>query len=222
MAVDAVLLESALATGKSTLRWYRWSEPTLSLGHFQKADDPAIEERFGPLPRVRRLSGGGAILHDQEWTYSLAVGPEHIFSANPSQLYRTIHNSVIQVLSEHGVPASLRGSPHRELDRNFLCFSRGDANDVVIDRHKVLGSAQRRRRGAVLQHGALLLRASALAPEFPGILDLATGNIDDARLFDELTSSTAHVLGGSATSEGLDQSELARATELQPLQRISS
>ena len=66
------------------------------------------------------------------------------------------------------------------MDRNreFLCFGRGDAQDLVVDTptgevHKVLGSAQRRRRGAVLQHGSLLLRRSDAAPEFPGLFDLA-------------------------------------------------
>ncbi len=228
MAVDAVLLETVLAGGAATLRWYRWAEPTLSLGHFQAADDPAIDERFAGLPRVRRLSGGGAILHDREWTYSLAVGPGHPLSAAPSQLYRLIHKAVVEVLREFELPAHMRGEPDKSLDHQFLCFSRGDANDVVVGDshsavsrpHKILGSAQRRRRGAVLQHGALLLRASAHAPEFPGILDLAAGETDEQFLFDRLTSGTAAAVSASAEAGQLTGQERSRAIALGPAQKL--
>jgi lipoate-protein ligase A len=191
MAVDEVLLETALASGQATLRWYRWSQPTLSLGHFQKPDDPAIEARFAALPRVRRPTGGGAILHDREWTYSVALGPEHALSADPRRLYRLIHETVIGVLTRFGIPAHLRGAGDLALDHHFLCFSRGDAHDVVIGPHKVLGSAQRRRRGAVLQHGALLLRASGHAPEFPGLFGLANTPPDEPQLLTALATATA-------------------------------
>ncbi|MGD9856671.1 MAG: biotin/lipoate A/B protein ligase family protein [Planctomycetaceae bacterium] len=214
MAVDAVLLETALSTGRATLRWYRWEEPTLSLGHFQAADDQAIGERFAGVPKVRRLSGGGAILHDQEWTYSLAVGPDRPCAAHPLRLYRLIHDAVIDVLEGFEIPARQRGTADATRDGSFLCFSRGDANDVVVGSHKVLGSAQRRRRGAILQHGALLLRASALAPEFPGLLDLASHEVEDARLFAELTRVTAETLGFPFQSTDLDPQELQRVSNL--------
>src|SRR5690606_1724232 len=183
-------------------------------GHFQAADDPAIEARFSELPRVRRLSGGGAILHDQGWTYSVAVGSSHNRAGHASQPYRVIHEAVIGVPRSCELPARLRGEADQSLDHHFLCFSRGDANDVVIERHKVLGSAQRRRRGAVLQHGALLLRASSYAPEFPGILDLASAPVDEGRLFDALARATSDATGPDSQIGELDHREPRRAREL--------
>src|SRR5690606_18263998 len=194
MAVDEVLLESALRHGICTLRWYRWREPTLSLGYFQSPDDPLIDDRFCALPVVRRLSGGGAILHDRELTYSCAIGVQHPLAAEPASLYKTMHAAIVAELARVGVEVAPRGIAEKGLDANFLCFSRGDANDLVIAAHKVLGSAQRRRRGAVLQHGSLLLERSPLAPEYPGIADLsgvAASAIDVSRLADV----TAAVLG---------------------------
>src|SRR5882724_9809402 len=73
MAVDEALLESAAVDGIATLRLYQWSEPTLSLGYFQPAADRQTHPASRECPLVRRASGGGAILHDRELTYSLAI-----------------------------------------------------------------------------------------------------------------------------------------------------
>ncbi len=214
MAVDEVLLETALTSEQATLRWYRWAEPTLSLGHFQPHDDPAIDDRFAALSKVRRLSGGGAILHDQEWTYSIAIGPEHPLAPSPRQLYVMVHASVIDVLQQFSIPAERRGKAETALDHHFLCFSRGDANDVVVGPHKVLGSAQRRRRGAVLQHGALLMHASSSAPEFPGLVDLARTSPDEAKLFADLNRAVAVKLDVDWQIGSLDSVETERAKHL--------
>src|SRR5687767_13677741 len=72
MAVDEALLASA-AAGVATLRFYTWSQPTLSLGYFQHAHQRDAHAASRSCPLVRRASGGGAILHDRELTYSLAV-----------------------------------------------------------------------------------------------------------------------------------------------------
>ncbi|MCA9076830.1 MAG: hypothetical protein KDA93_17520 [Planctomycetaceae bacterium] len=214
MAVDEVLLESALADGRPTLRWYQWEEPTLSLGHFQADDDSTIDARFSGLPRVRRLSGGGAILHDREWTYSIALGPQHPLSEAPRQLYLQVHQTVVEVLQRFQISASLRGQADRALDHHFLCFSRGDANDVVVGQNKVLGSAQRRRHGGVLQHGALLIKASEHAPEFPGVFDFGPIEEKNGGLFDNLTQRVADELDNSWQAGQLNDSELHRSRML--------
>lgn len=213
MAVDEVLLESALSDGVCSLRWYRWREPTLSLGYFQSPDDPLIDEQFAGLARVRRLSGGGAILHDRELTYSCAIGSQHPLAAHPGELYRLMHATIVGVLENQDVHVAPRGASDRSLDANFLCFSRGDANDLVVDGHKVLGSAQRRRRGAVLQHGSLLLERSPVAPEYPGLLDL-TGLVVDDAFCAALANATASVLGGRGERASLTPAEWLRACEL--------
>ena len=171
MQIDEDLLNKAVQSGQSTLRFYEWKEPTISLGYFQK-DVGLVPEPLRGLPLVRRLSGGGAILHDQELTYSLAVASDHPWASDPTRIYRFVHELIIALLAGNGLECRLRGSeesdPH---NKSFLCFSRADPNDVVVGTQKIVGSAQRRRKGAVLQHGSILWRRSSFAVEFPGIQD---------------------------------------------------
>jgi lipoate-protein ligase A len=172
MAVDEVLLETAIREQTATLRWYRWSEPTLSLGYFQKHSEVDSDPQWSGVPRVRRLTGGGAILHQHEWTYSLALPARQALVKHPEELYDVVHFAVLAVLRAQGFSAALRGQTRKLANEPFLCFSRGDAHDVVASGHKILGSAQRRRKGAVLQHGSLLMRCSPFSPQHPGIEDL--------------------------------------------------
>jgi len=177
MAVDEALLEAAAAEGQSTLRFYRWAEPTLSLGYFQTYGDRCQHEASRGCAVIRRPSGGGAILHDRELTYSLVVPARHPL-ANRDQLYRAVHQSLIEVLAARGAKASFCGGEMREAttaaaSEPLLCFERRTECDVLVAGGKIAGSAQRRRRGAVLQHGSVLLRRSPAAPQLPGLLELA-------------------------------------------------
>ena len=203
MRRDQALLQEAIDDGPPTLRWYRWSEPTLSLGYSQAAagtrtanvpDDRAasVPPPLAGLPRVRRLSGGGAILHDAEWTYSLTLPRRHPHAVQPGRLYRLVHQAIVDAAAAAGVTLRFRGEPAKDRDGNFLCFLRGDPNDLLLpavekamlrsgaaeaEAHatKVVGSAQRRRRGAVLQHGSILWTESpimrTLAGPQPGLAD---------------------------------------------------
>jgi len=214
MAVDAWLLDRALHAEQTAARLYRWNVPTVSLGHFQKLDDPAVTDRFQALPRVRRLSGGGAILHDRELTYSLAVPASHPLAADPTGLYSVVHERIIAVLAELGIAARMRGEAFSGPEP-FLCFGRGDPRDIVLGPHKILGSAQRRRRGAILQHGALLLERSPDAPEFPGLADLNGRIIDLADLTERLAREFTALLGGTPERRGrLTGEEIAAINSL--------
>jgi lipoate-protein ligase A len=173
MAVDESLLELALESEQCTVRVYSWETATVSLGYFQSAADFRSSKLFQNLPAVRRLSGGGAILHDRELTYSLALASSHPLSMDPTRLYETVHTAIIRLLAELGLEAALRGTDESRSDEPFLCFIRGDRHDILCRGSKVVGSAQRRRRGAVLQHGSLIIEASPHASEIPGICDLA-------------------------------------------------
>jgi lipoyl(octanoyl) transferase len=172
MAIDESLLVSAIEHKTQTLRVYRWHEPTVSLGYFQREDDPVLTSRFAGLPRVRRLSGGGALLHDREITYSITLPDGHPLADAPTLLYDQVHAALVFLLNELGAAAVVRGEK-RDQPEPFLCFGRGDPRDIVLAGHKIVGSAQRRRKGAILQHGALLLESSTHAAEFPGLFDLA-------------------------------------------------
>jgi lipoate-protein ligase A len=174
MRADELLLEAAIERGQCSVRVYRWAEPTLSLGYFQTPNDIPSSLRSAGLPIVRRLSGGGTILHHHELTYACAVPAVHKVARNPQTLYDLAHDVIIQELAARGVQVQRRGTADHARAAEFLCFARSDAFDLVLaGSHKVVGSAQRRRKGAVLQHGSVVLRRSDLAPQFPGIEDLA-------------------------------------------------
>ncbi len=214
MAVDEVLLESALRDGMCTVRCYQWESPTLSLGYFQSTADVPLHAGIWRLPVVRRLSGGGAIVHHHDLTYSCAVPADHPLSREPRRIYSAVHERIIAVLAKLGLPAALRGAAHPAQSAEFLCFGRGDDFDVVIGNHKVLGSAQRRRKGGILQHGSLILARSEFAVEFLGLSELAGRAISASDLLQELPGVIASLFGSALCREDLTAAERARAESL--------
>lgn len=177
MAVDEALLEGAGPEQAPTLRFYTWAEPTLSLGYFQEHEHRQAHSPSQCCTLVRRASGGGAILHHLELTYSYVVPMRSRFSDDPLFLYDTFHDSLIETLKEEwGVSAEryvpLASIGHVATPEPFLCFERRAAGDVICQGKKICGSAQRRGRSAVLQHGSVLLQQSPYTPELPGILEL--------------------------------------------------
>jgi lipoate-protein ligase A len=182
MALDEALLESAQNDGVATLRFYSWHEPTLSLGYFQPHADRRLHSASSGCVLVRRASGGGAILHDRELTYSIALPQNHPLAIRAEMLYRAVHESLVETLAELGLSATLHersDKPHGPpAEKPFLCFQRREPGDVLIGPHKIAGSAQRRQRGAVLQHGSVLLARSRFAPELPGIADLISVGVE--------------------------------------------
>ena len=178
MAVDEALLEAAAADGLCALRFYRWEEPTLSLGYFQPYDQRWQHAASRLCAVVRRASGGGAILHDRELTYSLAVPDRHPLAIDRLRFYQNIHTALIDALAGWGIEAKMVDRPAQPSAGDsarrqpFLCFQRRSPGDVMIGGTKVAGSAQRRCRGAVLQHGSVLLARSPAAPELVGIEEL--------------------------------------------------
>ena len=217
MAVDEALLEAALERGACTVRWYRWQTATVSLGYFQDAASAATIPGLGELPVVRRLTGGGAILHHHEWTYSCAVPADHPLAQTPLRIYELVHRRIIVSLAEQAVhSATLRGASGSGEENTFLCFGRGDPRDVVLNGHKIVGSAQRRRRGAVLQHGSVLLRRSEYAEQFPGILDLTPEVTLDDAFIGKMGESVGAVFGALAVSSAHDGLVEERVVRLEP------
>ncbi len=216
MAVDEVLLESVAAGGAATLRFYQWSEPTLSLGYFQ----PFLARRQHIPSRdcsvVRRQTGGGAILHDREWTYSLVLPVAHPLASDAKQLYDAVHNALAMTLEESNVRVSVLREPSGRSAREqpFLCFERRSQGDVVCGDTKVCGSAQRRRRGAILQHGSLLMARSPHAPELPGILELTGKKLEREPVVETWVRHIAAGLGLELASGKLSELELDRVRTL--------
>jgi lipoyl(octanoyl) transferase len=126
---------------------------------------------------VRRLTGGGAIWHHHEVTYALIVPAGHPRARPNTALYRVVHAAIRDTLASVGIEVNRRGdvalleAPGRS--RPLLCFTDRDSEDLVCQGFKVVGSAQRRRDGAILQHGSILLARSPRVPELPGLGDLA-------------------------------------------------
>jgi lipoate-protein ligase A len=234
MAVDEALLESAAIDGRSTLRLYQWETPTLSLGYFQPYADRRRHSASDACPAVRRASGGGAILHDHELTYSLAVPAEHPLAADRLRLYHEIHSAQVAVFAQWGVEAALAvqlgrsppglASPHADhrtasetpVDRNqpFLCFQRRSPGDVLAGCVKLAGSAQRRCRRAVIQHGSILLARSTAAPELQGMKEMVGAAISPNELVEAFVAELAPLSPGGWRNGTLSDSERRRASIL--------
>lgn len=165
MAVDEAILLEAIANPKvgPTFRWYRWSPATLSLGYFQSAAE--IPANFAKVDTVRRVTGGGAILHDQEITYSIVFPSETWPKPEFIDMVKDVHEAVANVLAGLAMSGTLTPAPFEP----YLCFERRHPNDLVYANHKIVGSAQRKQGGALLQHGSILLEASAHVPHLLGI-----------------------------------------------------
>ncbi len=216
MAIDEVLLAWSAATGGCCLRFYRWSEPTLSLGYFQVYENRAGHEPSMGCPAVRRMSGGGAIVHDRELTYSLIVPRGHALAGRRLALYRAVHAALVEVLAEAGAVASLwEGSDATTKERQpFLCFQRRASGDVVVGPTKVAGSAQRRSSGAVLQHGSVLLARSAAGPELPGLNELLPTPLDATRLMESWLDRLGQRLGLQCENGSLSEQERRQVANL--------
>lgn len=157
------------------LRIYRWSPPALSLGYHQSTDelDPAWFRGQG-IDIVRRPTGGAAVLHLDEITYSLCAplgwpGVGH----SVAEIYEAVAGALVDALRELGVAAE-RGGGGRPT--GFACFAAAGGHEITVAGRKLVGSAQRRGRAAFLQHGSLLTGPGHLRL-FGGLV----GNRADAR-----------------------------------------
>jgi lipoyl(octanoyl) transferase len=159
MSVDEALMQSVREGGAASLRVYRWSPACLSLGRNQPARGQYREDRLARqnVQVVRRLTGGRAVLHDRELTYSVAMGERALGS--PRTAYATINRALVAALRHLGVNARLqpRSSTPALAPSLAPCFRDPAEGEVVVKGRKLIGSAQFRDRGVILQHGSLLL-----------------------------------------------------------------
>jgi len=162
MAVDEVLLDGVAAgSAPPTLRFYEWAPPCLSLGYFQPFEvvDVAGCRRFG-VDVVRRPTGGRAILHDRELTYSVAL-PLRLLGDDVGVLpsYHRISLALAGGLHRLGVPVVLapEAAAQSGPDHGPVCFDRPSAHEILLGGRKLVGSAQVRRATAILQHGSILI-----------------------------------------------------------------
>lgn len=192
MAVDEALLATFEASGPPTLRLYSWQPAAVSIGYFQPADSGVATD----APIVRRMTGGGAISHAGDFTYSVVVGKSDPITS-PS-LYNSVHEAISNALHHLGIDARPRWATKAEdspvgwdrrgpfrggatLGENdaavgtalaavwrvaheaapFFCSARHADADLVVGAKKILGSAQRKSRAAILQHGSMPIEDAA-------------------------------------------------------------
>jgi len=167
MAIDEELLARAQA-GKTApvLRFYAWSTPAVSIGRFQKIEAAVNAEacsRHG-IDIVRRITGGRAVLHNRELTYSIIARlDEPLFPSTVLGTYKVIAAGLLAGLRRLGIPAEMVSRAHRHADlvkknaKDHACFSSPSWYEILVRDRKIIGSAQRRLSNAFLQHGSIFM-----------------------------------------------------------------
>lgn len=155
MAVDEALLLVCEEQPHITLRFYGWARPTLSLGYFQSVSEIDLEEceRRG-LDWVRRPTGGRAVLHDHELTYSM-VAPGDLLGASVAQAHERISRALAVGLEKLGLHTEFARSRASVKEARAACFAVPVAGELTVQGKKIIGSAQVRTKRSVLQHGSI-------------------------------------------------------------------
>jgi lipoate-protein ligase A len=143
MAVDeAVLTWTNRIQDTPTLRVYGWSPPAVSIGYFQSLGEEVDLTACGEMnvDVVRRITGGGAVFHEHEVTYSIIIPEKHV-PDDILESYKLVCSGIIKGLEELGIKSGFAG-----------------LNDITVDGRKISGNAQTRRMQCMLQHGTILLK----------------------------------------------------------------
>jgi lipoate-protein ligase A len=195
MAVDEALLQEATSvwTALTYLRFFQWARPTLSLGFSQKSarvvDFAFCRERGIEL--VRRITGGKAVLHHHELTYSIVSNDARFFPLDDiGETYRRIALALVLGFRHLGIETSLAGEVNSrgQMPRSpatSACFALSNHHEILCSGRKLVGSAQRRTKTAFLQHGSILLDFD------PDLLAGALGSPCSADLGAQVASLTA-------------------------------
>ncbi len=212
MGLDQALLETPGAP--PTLRLYTWRPAALSLGYFQRFDDVPAAKHAAAV--VRRITGGGAIHHQRELTFSICVDLEHpLYAGTVGQSYARVHASIARALAEFGIDARPRGSAQLASDRagTGMCFHDSSALDLVWSERKGVGSAQRRKGGRVLHHGSIKLDTTPLEGAIASVADVTSG-VAPEQFAEVWLRLWATELGPRLRASAPDPTERALAKEL--------
>lgn len=161
MACDEALLGCAR---EPVLRIFKWSAPWVSAGYFTSLEKAAAVRP--DLPVCRRWTGGGVVIHDGDFTFTLAVPRgEPWVAMRTADSYRALHEAVAKALRSEGVDAVLSGGGAAGNDQ---CFASPVAHDIMVGAQKVVGGAQRRTKSGLLHQGSIQLRG--LPADFARVL----------------------------------------------------
>lgn len=161
MAIDEAMLLRLIEKNSltPTLRLYMWSPPALSVGYFQNVNSPPIKECLKKgYPLIRRPTGGLAILHEDDMSYSITgIFAGDGFPANRREAYRKAHESIIEAFVDLGFKVDLYQEEKLQYEGDFCCSSPLVYDIILEGEGKIGGSAQRKRGDALLQHGSISL-----------------------------------------------------------------
>ena len=150
MAVDQAWLESAEAP---VLRVYEWDQPTVTIGYAQNL--AKLGETLPSWPLMRRWTGGGVVLHENDETYSVIVPAGHAWAeTRPLDSYRLIHSALADGLNAAGMTGCRLAGPE-DLIENPFCFVAPALHDVVRGSVKIAGAGQRRGKLGLLHQGSV-------------------------------------------------------------------
>jgi lipoate-protein ligase A len=160
MALDeAIALSVRKHEAPPTLRFYGWDRPSLSLGCFQTSADLGLAYCSAHhIPVIRRPTGGRAILHGDELTYSFSTRIDQPpFASGLLDSYRSISIAFCHAFKKIGIPAAAKMTkePGRVLIRSPLCFASSSYGEILVDHRKLVGAAQKRWRDGLLQQGSI-------------------------------------------------------------------
>jgi lipoate-protein ligase A len=200
MAVDEAILEH-IGRGQAlpTLRLYAWEPACLSLGYAQPyadVDEARLKERGWEV--VRRPTGGRAILHTDELTYSVtAPADEPRLAGSVLESYNRLAGALLQAVQSLGLSVEMKeGAGGNHNSPNPVCFEVPSAYEITVQGKKLIGSAQARRKEGVLQHGSLPLKGNlARITEALSFVD-ETARLDAAHRLLERATTVETVLGG--------------------------
>jgi Lipoate-protein ligase A len=164
MAADQFLLEKCTCSDTVFVRFYFWEKPSITLGYMQKADEILDFNRITSdnVSWIKRPTGGRAVLHDEDLTYSCIFPTNlHIMGATVQQSYAIITGCLISGLKLLGIPCQAHDSYKEYLnvkrEVKLPCFLAPNRDEIMVDGKKLVGSAQRRTVKGVLQHGSIPL-----------------------------------------------------------------
>lgn len=150
MALDEAMM---LAATEPWMRVYRWDKPSISIGFSQPLDVVPLEYKKWPV--VRRWTGGGVVVHDGDWTYTLAMpSADTLSQQRAADAYRWVHEAMVLALHKAGFNGG-ELQPESTSDGMGVCFIEPAKFDVVWQGNKIAGAAQRRAKSGYLHQGTI-------------------------------------------------------------------
>ncbi len=220
MAADEVMLNTAATEGVASLRFYGWSPATLSLGYFQPAAARLLDPLLATRPWVRRPTGGATLVHDREVTYALALPRGEPWQSGEPWMPR-MHRIIAAALESLGVAGCVVAEKSL-YDGAVLCFQQQTPGDLLCKGAKIVGSAQRKQRGSLLQHGGILLARSEFTPLLPGILELTNFHIEPEEAARAVANELASKTGWTMTPGNWSEAEKETITDLRMQKYLSA